>query len=108
MSKLGVSNDILEFLFKWVDADEDYPKIPEAKGQISAIRSEAFFIPLYELYLTYGGIFRLTFGPKVCLYVIAHFMLAKGQICFITKRVVLAGFLINHFFILLAVFSDRF
>lgn len=67
LSKIGVPNEILEFLFKWVDAGEDYSKIPEAKGAISAIRSEAFFIPLYELYLTYGGIFRLTFGPKVCL-----------------------------------------
>ncbi|KAJ0020813.1 hypothetical protein Pint_31758 [Pistacia integerrima] len=48
-----------------IDVNEDYPKIPEAKGQISAIRSEAFFIPWYELYITYGGIFSLTFGPKV-------------------------------------------
>ncbi|EEF50061.1 cytochrome P450, putative [Ricinus communis] len=69
LSKLGVPNETLEFLFKWVDAGEGYPKIPEAKGAISAIRSEAFFIPLYELYLTYGGIFRLTFGPKSFLIV---------------------------------------
>ncbi|KAL5769734.1 hypothetical protein ACOSP7_013888 [Xanthoceras sorbifolium] len=64
LSKLGFPREILELLFNWVDGNEDYPKIPEAKGSISAIRSEAFFIPLYELYLTYGGIFRLTFGPK--------------------------------------------
>ncbi|KAJ6757700.1 CYTOCHROME P450 FAMILY 4 [Salix koriyanagi] len=70
LSKLGISNEILDFLFKWaVDLDKDYPKIPEAKGKISAIRSEPFFIPLYELYLTYGGIFRLTFGPKSFLIV---------------------------------------
>ncbi|KAF2307371.1 hypothetical protein GH714_026682 [Hevea brasiliensis] len=69
LSKLGVPNEILEFLLKWVDDGEDYPKIPEAKGAISAIRSEAFFIPLYELYLAYGGIFRLTFGPKSVLIV---------------------------------------
>lgn len=70
LSKLGISNEILDFLFKWaVDMDKDYPKIPEAKGKISAIRSEPFFIPLYELYLTYGGIFRLTFGPKSFLIV---------------------------------------
>lgn len=68
LSKLGVPSEILEFLFSWVDAHEDCPKIPEAKGVISAIRSEAFFIPLYELFLTYGGIFRLNFGPKVCLF----------------------------------------
>lgn len=66
LSKLGIPREILEVLFNWTVANEDYPKIPEAKGAISAIGSEAFFIPLYELYLTYGGIFRLTFGPKVC------------------------------------------
>ncbi|KAM7532134.1 hypothetical protein LguiB_035544 [Lonicera macranthoides] len=69
LSKLGVPSEFLESLSKWIDAGEDYPKIPEAKGAISAIRSEAFFIPLYELYLTYGGIFRLTFGPKSFLIV---------------------------------------
>ncbi|CAJ2633385.1 unnamed protein product [Trifolium pratense] len=63
LSNLGVPNEILEFLFGL------YPKIPEAKGSISAIRSEAFFIPLYELYITYGGIFRLNFGPKSFLIV---------------------------------------
>ncbi|CAL5192762.1 unnamed protein product [Lathyrus oleraceus] len=63
LSNLGVSNEILEFLFGL------YPKIPEAKGSIKAIRSEAFFIPLYELFITYGGIFRLNFGPKSFLIV---------------------------------------
>lgn len=65
LSKLGVPSEVLDVLSKWTGGGEDYPKIPEAKGAISAIRSEAFFIPLYELYLTYGGVFRLTFGPKV-------------------------------------------
>lgn len=69
LSKIGVPSGALEILFKGVDDVEDYPKIPEAKGAIKAIRSEAFFIPLYELYLTYGGIFRLTFGPKSFLIV---------------------------------------
>ncbi|KAI8008186.1 Sterol 3-beta-glucosyltransferase UGT80A2 [Camellia lanceoleosa] len=69
LSKLGISSGMLEFLFKWIDAPKDYPKIPEAKGAISAIRSEAFFVALYELFLTYGGIFRLTFGPKSFLIV---------------------------------------
>nr|QNN89102.1 cytochrome P450 [Azadirachta indica] len=69
LSKFGIPRGILEILFNWIDANEDYPKIPEAKGMINAIRSEAFFIPLYELYLTYGGIFRLTFGPKSFLIV---------------------------------------
>ncbi|KAM2052449.1 hypothetical protein FF2_033393 [Malus domestica] len=69
LSKVGVPTAILDFLFSWADAPEDYPKIPEAKGAISAIRSEAFFIPLFELYLTYGGIYRLKFGPKSFLIV---------------------------------------
>ncbi|XP_062144826.1 protein LUTEIN DEFICIENT 5, chloroplastic isoform X2 [Alnus glutinosa] len=69
LSKFGVPSAILEFLFGWVDTHEEYAKIPEAKGLISAIRSEAFFIPLYELYLRYGGIFRLNFGPKSFLIV---------------------------------------
>ncbi|KAE8009895.1 hypothetical protein FH972_006301 [Carpinus fangiana] len=69
LSKLGVPSAILEFLFGWVDAHEECAKIPEAKGSVSAIRSEAFFIPLYELYLRYGGIFRLNFGPKSFLIV---------------------------------------
>ncbi|KAJ8747777.1 hypothetical protein K2173_014456 [Erythroxylum novogranatense] len=69
LSKVGIADDVLEFLFKWLDSGKDYLKIPEAKGAISAIRNEAFFIPLYELYLTYGGIFRLTFGPKSFLIV---------------------------------------
>ncbi|KAL2482110.1 Protein LUTEIN DEFICIENT 5 [Forsythia ovata] len=69
LSKLGVSDEVLEFLFKWLGGPEDYPRIPEAKGTIGAIRSEAFFIPLYRLYLIYGGIFRLSFGPKSLLIV---------------------------------------
>ncbi|KAF8402049.1 hypothetical protein HHK36_013001 [Tetracentron sinense] len=67
--KLGVPTEILEFLSKWNNAGEEQLAIPLAKGAISAIRSQAFFIPLYELYLTYGGIFRLTFGPKSFLIV---------------------------------------
>nr|AIX87503.1 P450 carotenoid beta-ring hydroxylase [Lycium barbarum] len=66
LSKLGVPKEFLEF-FSWQLGD--YPRIPEAKGSISAIRDEPFFIPLYELFLTYGGIFRLTFGPKSFLIV---------------------------------------
>jgi beta-ring hydroxylase len=72
LSKLGVPSAILEFLFGWVDAHEECAKIPEAKGSVSAIRSEAFFIPLYELYLRYGGIFRLNFGPKVSFFLFQH------------------------------------
>ncbi|KAK7374352.1 hypothetical protein VNO80_07782 [Phaseolus coccineus] len=69
LAKVGVPNEVLEFLFGWVEGGGEHPKIPEAKGSIKAVRSVAFFIPLYELYLTYGGIFRLTFGPKSFLIV---------------------------------------
>ncbi|KAI4304213.1 hypothetical protein MLD38_039757 [Melastoma candidum] len=67
LSNFGIPAEVLDILFKWVD--DGYPKIPEAKGSIRAVQSEAFFIPLYELYLTYGGIFRLKFGPKSFLIV---------------------------------------
>ena len=67
LSKLGVPSNVLDLMFDWTGANEDYLKVPEAKGSIQAVRNEAFFIPLYELFLTYGGIFRLTFGPKVCV-----------------------------------------
>ncbi|XP_031403730.1 protein LUTEIN DEFICIENT 5, chloroplastic [Punica granatum] len=69
LSKLGFPDEGLDAIFNWVDGGKDYPKIPEAKGAVSAIRNGPFFIPLYELYLTYGGIFRLTFGPKSFLIV---------------------------------------
>jgi beta-ring hydroxylase len=41
------------------------PELPQATGSLSAVVGEAFFIPLYDLFLTYGGVFRLNFGPKV-------------------------------------------
>lgn len=44
-------------------------RVPEAKGNVRAITGQPFFIPLYNLYLTYGGIFRLTFGPKSFLII---------------------------------------
>ncbi|XP_068664568.1 protein LUTEIN DEFICIENT 5, chloroplastic-like [Aristolochia californica] len=64
--RLGVPREFVDLL---PNQPEGYPQIPNAKGAISAIRGEAFFLPLYELYLTYGGIFRLTFGPKSFLIV---------------------------------------
>lgn len=69
LSKLGVPLDILNFLFKPFEDYEKFSRIPEARGQIAAVRNEAFFVPLYELYFTYGGIFRLNFGPKAFLIV---------------------------------------
>ncbi|XP_075485807.1 protein LUTEIN DEFICIENT 5, chloroplastic-like isoform X1 [Primulina tabacum] len=67
--KFGVPEELLDFIFNLTGGSLDYPRIPEAEGSISDIRSEAFFVPLYELYLTYGGIFRLKFGPKSFLVV---------------------------------------
>ncbi|KAI4374036.1 hypothetical protein MLD38_012082 [Melastoma candidum] len=69
LSKLGFPAEVLDILFNWVDDGGDHLKIPEARGSLSALRNEAFFVPLHELYLTYGGIFRLTFGPKNFLIV---------------------------------------
>ncbi|XP_047964331.1 protein LUTEIN DEFICIENT 5, chloroplastic isoform X1 [Salvia hispanica] len=69
LSKLGLPKEIVEFIVNVTGGSGDYLKIPEAKGSIGAIRNEPFFVPLYELYLTYGGIFRLTFGPKSFLIV---------------------------------------
>ncbi|XP_051120146.1 protein LUTEIN DEFICIENT 5, chloroplastic [Andrographis paniculata] len=64
LSKLGLPKEVLQFISKFNEGMEDILKIPEARGSISSIRKEPFFKPLYELYLTYGGIFRLMFGPK--------------------------------------------
>ncbi|PKU77754.1 Protein LUTEIN DEFICIENT 5, chloroplastic [Dendrobium catenatum] len=67
LSKIGPAGKFLgELLVKLGDIVEDGERmaIPQAKGSFRAVGGQAFFIPLYELYLTYGGIFRLTFGPK--------------------------------------------
>uniref|UniRef100_A0A0D9VMQ0 Cytochrome P450 n=1 Tax=Leersia perrieri TaxID=77586 RepID=A0A0D9VMQ0_9ORYZ len=45
------------------------PEIPQAVGSIRAVADQAFFMPLYDLFITYGGIFRLNFGPKSFLIV---------------------------------------
>ncbi|KAK4480224.1 hypothetical protein RD792_013286, partial [Penstemon davidsonii] len=65
LSKLGVPKEVLEFVFSFAGGPEDdHPRIPEAKGSAKIIGGEPFFIPLYKLYQKYGGIFKLTFGPK--------------------------------------------
>ncbi|GER28828.1 cytochrome P450 [Striga asiatica] len=69
LSKMGLPDQVINVILNSIGGPEDYLKIPEARGDIRAIRSEPFFIPLFELYLTYGGIFRLTFGPKSFLIV---------------------------------------
>lgn len=80
LSKLGLPKEIIEFIVNVTGGSGDYLKIPEARGSIGAIRNEPFFVPLYELYLTYGGVFRLTFGPKVSFSSIStHFC---SNVCF--------------------------
>ncbi|KAG6556322.1 hypothetical protein Mapa_002265 [Marchantia paleacea] len=39
-------------------------KLPEAKGDVRKVVGQPFFVPLFTLFKTYGGIFRLSFGPK--------------------------------------------
>jgi beta-ring hydroxylase len=44
---------------------EGAKNLPIASGDVSKIVDQPFFVPLYALFKTYGGIFRLSFGPKV-------------------------------------------
>ncbi|XP_078441726.1 cytochrome P450, family 97, subfamily A, polypeptide 3 [Wolffia australiana] len=70
LMKLGAPGKFLDEILSlstW-GANEDL-KIPQASGSVAAVGAQAFFIPLYDLFLTYGGIFRLTFGPKSFLIV---------------------------------------
>lgn len=39
-------------------------RMPEATGDVRQIVGQPVFVPLYKLFLTYGKIFRLSFGPK--------------------------------------------
>ena len=43
--------------------------MPEARGDIREIVGQPVFVPLYKLYLVYGGVFRLSFGPKTFVIV---------------------------------------
>ena len=38
--------------------------MPEATGDIREIVGQPVFVPLYNLFKAYGGVFRLSFGPK--------------------------------------------
>ena len=44
-------------------------RMPEARGDIREIVGQPVFVPLYKLYLVYGGVFRLSFGPKTFVIV---------------------------------------
>lgn len=51
-------------------------QMPEATGDIRAVVGEPFFVPLYNLFLAYGGVFRLKFGPK-SFVIVSDPMVAK-------------------------------
>ncbi|KAK3242080.1 hypothetical protein CYMTET_48208 [Cymbomonas tetramitiformis] len=58
----GIALQVARIGRKWMaNANK---KMPEARGDIRIIIGEPVFVPLYRLYLAYGGIFRLSFGPK--------------------------------------------
>lgn len=70
LAKLGPPGKVLKELLSRLVGEDGSPEgerleIPQAKGSFRAVGGQAFFLPLYELFLTYGGIFRLMFGPKV-------------------------------------------
>ncbi|XP_042449339.1 protein LUTEIN DEFICIENT 5, chloroplastic-like isoform X1 [Zingiber officinale] len=72
LSKLGPPGEFLEgLLSRWATEGGETRRleIPQVKQSINAITGQSFFIPLYHLFLTYGGIYRLTFGPKSFLIV---------------------------------------
>ncbi|GJM87357.1 hypothetical protein PR202_ga03303 [Eleusine coracana subsp. coracana] len=68
LSKLGPPGELAASLLTTL-AGAKGPEIPQAVGSLKAVVGEAFFLPLYDLFLTYGGIFRLNFGPKSFLIV---------------------------------------
>ncbi|KAI3960058.1 hypothetical protein MKW98_016782 [Papaver atlanticum] len=69
LEKFGVPELLLNFVSTKGKGGETLKIIPQARGALSALRGQPFFIPLYNLFLTYGGIFRLNFGPKSFLIV---------------------------------------
>ncbi|CAL9042311.1 unnamed protein product [Musa banksii] len=71
LSTLGLPHEFLERLFsRWAcSGSGELLEIPQTRGSVDAVAGQAFFIPLYELFLIYGGIFRLNFGPKSFLII---------------------------------------
>jgi beta-ring hydroxylase len=47
---------------------------------VRQIVGQPVFVPLYKLFLTYGKIFRLSFGPK-SFVVISDAAMAKQVLC---------------------------
>lgn len=54
--------------------------MPEASGDVREIVGQPVFVPLYKLFLAYGKIFRLSFGPK-SFVVISDASMAKQVGC---------------------------
>jgi len=44
-------------------------RMPEARGDIREIVGQPVFVPLFKLFVAYGGVFRLSFGPKTFVIV---------------------------------------
>lgn len=49
--------------------EEARKKMPEARGDLRELVDKPVFVPLYMLFRAYGGIFRLSFGPKTFVVV---------------------------------------
>uniref|UniRef100_A0A453Q305 Uncharacterized protein n=1 Tax=Aegilops tauschii subsp. strangulata TaxID=200361 RepID=A0A453Q305_AEGTS len=66
LAKLGPPGELAAgLLTKVAGGERRGPELPQAVGSLASVAGEAFFLPLYDLFLTYGGVFRLNFGPKV-------------------------------------------
>ena len=57
--------------------------MPEATGDIREIVGQPVFVPLYKLFLTYGKIFRLSFGPKSFVVISDAAMAKQASYCFV-------------------------
>ncbi|KAF7081387.1 hypothetical protein CFC21_085334 [Triticum aestivum] len=70
LAKLGPPGELAAgLLTKVAGGERRGPELPQAVGSLASVAGEAFFLPLYDLFLTYGGVFRLNFGPKSFLIV---------------------------------------
>lgn len=61
-----VGRSLADVVIAWEQKQEleKAARMPEAKGSMDYMIGQPFFIPLYKLHMTHGGIFRLNFGPK--------------------------------------------
>lgn len=65
LAKLGPPGALAAGLLKvaGVGAARGGPELPQVAGSLAA--GDAIFLPLYDHFLTHGGVFRLNLGPKV-------------------------------------------